>query len=125
MYEHYDGVTSTIEQQPPAMGTPVIPRQRTDRKGGVSAGWLSGSHLARSPAGTFAMVGAAMQAPLAGLPLVLELTHTGFGLMVPMTAATVMGTAVAFYLDGYSIYSARLQSRPPGLRPTQAATNLE
>ncbi len=32
---------STIEQQPPATGTPIIPRQRTDRKGGVLALWLS------------------------------------------------------------------------------------
>lgn len=72
-----------------------------------------------SPSGAFAMVsaaamiGAAMQAPLAGLALVLELTHSGFGLMVPMMAATVTATAVAFYVDGYSIYSARLPSRRP------------
>jgi H+/Cl- antiporter ClcA len=71
-----------------------------------------------SPSGAFAMVGAAamigaaMQAPLAALALVLELTHSGFGLMVPMIAATVTATAVAFYVDGYSIYSARLPSRP-------------
>jgi cytochrome c oxidase subunit I len=32
---------STIEQQPPATGTPIIPRQRSDRKGGVLAGWFS------------------------------------------------------------------------------------
>ena len=56
------------------------------------------------------MIGAAMQAPLSGLALVLELTHSGFGLMVPMMAATVIATAVAFYVDGYSIYSARLQA---------------
>jgi CIC family chloride channel protein len=67
-----------------------------------------------SPVGAFAMVGAAamigasMQAPLAGLALVLELTHRGFGVAVPMIAATVIATAVARYLDGYSIYSARL-----------------
>jgi len=76
---------------------------------------LAWSHLwAGSPTGAFAMVGAsamigaAMQAPLAGLALVLELTRSGFGLMVPMMAATVMATAVARYVDGYSIYSARL-----------------
>ena len=69
-----------------------------------------------SPSGAFAMVGAAamigaaMQAPLSGLALVLELTHSGFGLMVPMMAATVIATAVAFYVDGSSIYSARLQA---------------
>jgi chloride channel protein, CIC family len=80
-----------------------------------------------SPSGAFAMVGAAamigaaMQAPLAGLALVLELTHSGFGLMVPMAAATVIATAVAFYIDGYSIYSARLPSRPAGPRPGTAA----
>ena len=67
-----------------------------------------------SPSGAFAMVGAAamigaaMQAPLSGLALVLELTHSGFGLMVPMIAATGLATLVAFYVDGYSIYSARL-----------------
>ena len=69
-----------------------------------------------SPSGAFAMVGAAamvgasLQAPLSGLALVLELTHSGFGLMVPMTAATVVATLVAFHVDGYSIYSARLSA---------------
>ena len=62
------------------------------------------------------MIGAAMQAPLAGLALVLELTRSGFGLMVPMMAATVIATAVAFYVDGYSIYSARLPAYPDGSR---------
>ena len=67
-----------------------------------------------SPAGAYAMVGAAamigaaMQAPLAGLVLVLELTRSGFQLMVPMIAATAIATAVSRYIDGYSIYSARL-----------------
>ena len=32
---------STVEQQPPATGTPIIPRQRTEHKGGVLALWLS------------------------------------------------------------------------------------
>jgi chloride channel protein, CIC family len=54
------------------------------------------------------MIGAAMQAPLTALALVLELTHNGFHLMVPMMAATLTATAVARHLDGYSIYSARL-----------------
>jgi H+/Cl- antiporter ClcA len=34
------------------------------------------------------MLGAAMQAPLSGLVLALELTHSGFRIMVPMIAAT-------------------------------------
>ncbi len=58
--------------------------------------------------GGAAMIGAAMQAPLAALVLVIELTDTGLGLSIPMIAATVIATAVARYLDGYSIYSARL-----------------
>lgn len=67
-----------------------------------------------SPMGAYALVGAAatigasMQAPLAGLVLMVELTHSGFGIMLPMIAATVLATLVARTLDGYSIYSARL-----------------
>jgi CIC family chloride channel protein len=76
------------------------------------------SHLwPGSPVGVFALVGAAamigasMQAPLAALALVLELTHVGFQIMVPMMAATFIATLVARTLDGYSIYSARLPAR--------------
>ena len=71
-----------------------------------------------SPAGAYAligaaaMLGAAMQAPLAGLILILELTHGGFAIAIPMIAATVTATAVARYIDGYSIYTARLRARP-------------
>ncbi len=71
-----------------------------------------------SPVGAYAMVGAAamigasMQAPLAALALVLELTHSGFQLMAPMIAATVTATAIARHIDGYSIYSARLPAEP-------------
>jgi chloride channel protein, CIC family len=70
-----------------------------------------------SPAGAYALVGAAamlgaaMQAPLAGLALILELSRGGFALLIPMIAATVAATAVARYVDGYSIYSARLRAR--------------
>jgi CIC family chloride channel protein len=73
-----------------------------------------------SPAGAYALVGAAamlgaaMQAPLASLALVLELTHGGFRIMVPALAATVTATIVARYIDGYSIYSARLPPRRGG-----------
>jgi len=67
-----------------------------------------------SPVGAFAMVGAAamigasMQAPLAAIALVLELTHSGISVLVPMMTATAGATALARYVDGYSIYSARL-----------------
>lgn len=73
-----------------------------------------------SPSGAYALVGAAallgaaMQAPLASLALVLELTHNGFGIMVPMLAATVTATMVARYIDGYSMYTARLPPRKGG-----------
>ena len=60
--------------------------------------------------GAAALIGAAMQAPLSALALMLELTHVGFGLMVPMTVAVVLAAAVARRLDGYSIYSARLSA---------------
>jgi H+/Cl- antiporter ClcA len=74
-----------------------------------------------SPLGAFALVGAAamvgavMQAPLVGLVLVLELTHGGFSIMVPMMAATIIATLIGRQIDGYSIYSARLPRRPTDL----------
>jgi H+/Cl- antiporter ClcA len=58
--------------------------------------------------GAAAMIGASMQAPLAGLVLVLELTHAGFSLVIPMMVATVIATLLVRQVDGYSIYSARL-----------------
>jgi CIC family chloride channel protein len=90
--------------------------------GAVFGGFLGlvWSHLwPGSPLGAYAMIGAAamigagMQAPLSALALVLELTHSGFSLMVPMIAATVIATATARYVDGYSIYSARLATPEP------------
>jgi H+/Cl- antiporter ClcA len=63
--------------------------------------------------GAAAMIGAAMQAPLAGLVLVLELTHGGFNISIPMMAATVIATFLVRQVDGYSIYSARLPEREP------------
>ena len=88
--------------------------------GAVLGGFLGGAWSLLwpgSPVGAFAMVGAAamigasMQAPLAALVLVLELTHNGFQIMVPMIAAVVVATAVTRHVDGYSIYSARLSAR--------------
>jgi len=58
--------------------------------------------------GAAAMIGASMQAPLAGLVLVLELTRNGFSLAIPMMAATAIATFLVRQIDGYSIYSARL-----------------
>ncbi len=81
-----------------------------------SLAWPGSPSGAYAMVGAAAMIGAAMQAPLAALALVLELTHSGFGLMVPMMAATVTATTIAFYIDGYSIYSARLPSLSAGWR---------
>lgn len=67
--------------------------------------------------GAAAMIGAGMQAPLAGLALVLELTHSGFSLMVPMVLATVSATAISRWIDGYSIYSSRIGAAPSGSIP--------
>jgi H+/Cl- antiporter ClcA len=69
------------------------------------------------PVGAFAvvaaaaMIGAAMQTPLAALALMIELTRTTDTLIVPMIAATALATVVVRYLDGYSIYSSRLPRR--------------
>jgi chloride channel protein, CIC family len=77
-----------------------------------SLAWPGSPAGAYALAGAAAMLGAAMQAPLAGLVLILELAHGGFALAIPMIAATVTATAVARYIDGYSIYTARLGARP-------------
>ncbi len=97
-----------------AAGGVFTPTLSTGAAFGAFVG-LAWSHLwPGTPVGAYAMVGAAamigsaMQAPLAGMVLVLELTRSGFQLMVPMIAATAIATAVSRYIDGYSIYSARL-----------------
>lgn len=79
-----------------------------------SRAWPGSPVGAYAMVGATAMIGAAMQAPLAALVLVLELTHTGFDLVVPMVLATAAATAVTRYLDGYSIYSARLPAQDVG-----------
>lgn len=85
-----------------------------------AAGGIAFTHIwPGSPVGAFAMIGAAamigagMQAPLAGLLLVLELTHSGLALMAPMIVATMIATAVTRRIDGYSIYSARIAGPGP------------
>jgi H+/Cl- antiporter ClcA len=66
------------------------------------------------PLGTYALVGggaflaAAMQGPLAGTVLVLELTRHVGALMVPTLIAVAEATVVARRLGSQSIYSARL-----------------
>lgn len=65
--------------------------------------------------GGAAMLGAAMQAPLTAVVMILELTDTGIRLAVPMILVTVLATLVGRQLDGYSIYTARLAAHPRSL----------
>jgi CIC family chloride channel protein len=76
-----------------------------------SLAWPGSPPGAYAVVGAAAMLGAAMQAPLTALALMLELTGGGFPVMIPMLAATVTATVVARYVDGYSIYTARLRAR--------------
>jgi H+/Cl- antiporter ClcA len=64
--------------------------------------------------GAGAMLGAALQAPLAALVITLEMTHTTLNLVVPLVIATGLATVTARYVDGYSIYSSRLPRRTSG-----------
>lgn len=76
-----------------------------------SAVWPGSPVGAYALVGAAAMMGAAMQAPLTSLALIVELTSGGYSLLVPMIAATVLATVVARQIDGYSIYSARLRAQ--------------
>ncbi len=67
-----------------------------------------------APLGTYAVIGgaavlaASMQAPLAAIVLMLELTHRAEGLLVPILLAVVGATIVSRRMGAHSIYSARL-----------------
>ena len=106
-----------------ASGGLFTPTLSTGAMLGGAAGIIWSLAWPGSPAGAYALVGAAamlgaaMQAPLAGLALTLELSHGGFSLLIPMIAATVTATVIARKIDGYSIYTARLRAGPdlPGL----------
>jgi chloride channel protein, CIC family len=101
-----------------ASGGLFTPTMSTGAVLGAAAGiawslaWPGSPPGAYAVVGGAAMLGAAMQAPLTGLVIVLELTGGGFDIMIPMIAATVAATVVARHVDGYSIYSARLRARP-------------
>lgn len=103
-----------------ATGGLFTPTLSTGAMLGAMAGILWSHLWPASPVGAFALVGAAatagasMQAPLTGIVLLLELTGGGLPLAVPIMAATLIATAVVRWLDGYSIYSARL---PGGREP--------
>jgi H+/Cl- antiporter ClcA len=100
-----------------AAGGVFTPFLATGAALGACIGLVWGHLWPGSPVGAFALIGAAamigasMQAPLAGLVLVIELSHTGFNLMIPMMTATAIATLIVRQIDGYSIYSARLPRR--------------
>lgn len=107
-------ITTSLTISSGAAGGVFTPFLSTGAMLGAFLGVLWSHLWAGSPTGAYALVGAAamigsaMQAPLTGLVLVLELVHGGFDLLIPMVAATAIATYVVRQIDGYSIYSARL-----------------
>ena len=95
------------------------------------AGTLFSHVWSGPPLGSYALIGggaflaAAMQGPVAGTVLVLELARHFDALMVPTLVAVVEATVVARRLGAASIYSARLAPEP-GLevRATSGAAAL-
>ncbi len=71
-----------------------------------------------APLGSYAVIGggaflaAAMQGPLSGVVLVLELTRNFDSLMAPTLLAVIEATVIARRLGAQSIYSARLRDDP-------------
>ena len=82
-----------------------------------------------APAEAYALVGAAaflaaaQQAPLATVVLLLELTHVGTGLLVPIALAAVLGALVARLVEPRSTSSVGLEGpvTAPTLQPRDAA----
>jgi H+/Cl- antiporter ClcA len=74
--------------------------------------WHGASPASYSLIGGGAFLAAAMQGPLSGLVLVLELTRNFDSLMVPTLIAVTEATIVARVLGAHSIYSARLPTDP-------------
>jgi CIC family chloride channel protein len=71
-----------------------------------------------------AFLAAAMQGPLSGVVLVLELTRNFDSLMAPTLLAVVEATVVARRLGAPSIYSARLRPGPQAAGDTMGATAI-
>jgi H+/Cl- antiporter ClcA len=87
--------------------------------------WHGASSSSYSLIGGGAFLAAAMQGPIAGTVLVVELTGHFNALIVPTVIAVVEATVVARLLGASSIYSARLPEHPETeLRPTASAAAL-
>jgi chloride channel protein, CIC family len=72
--------------------------------------WPGSAPASYALIGGGAFLAAAMQGPLSGIVLVLELTRHSDPLMVPTLIAVVIATVIARRLGAASIYSARLES---------------
>jgi CIC family chloride channel protein len=72
--------------------------------------WPGAPFGAYAVIGGAAVLGAAMQGPLAAVVLLLELTHHADALMVPVLVAVVEATVVTRLLGASSIYSARISA---------------
>ena len=79
---------------------------------GTLAGRAWGTLLPAGPVAGFALIGAAallagaMQSPIASVALVVELTHSGLALLVPIALAAAGATAVSRALVPASLYTA-------------------
>ena len=83
--------------------------------------WAGGPVQAYAVITAAALLGAATQAPLTALVLLLELTGGATEpVVVPMVLATTLATWVVRQVDGYSIYSARLPRRDVTTEPIDA-----
>ena len=78
------------------------------------------------PVGAYAVIGgaaflaAAMQGPLSGVVLMLELTRNFDSLMAPTLLAVTIATVISRRLGAPSIYSARLRPDPDALTARSA-----
>ncbi|HET8976932.1 MAG TPA: chloride channel protein [Solirubrobacteraceae bacterium] len=81
--------------------------------------------------GSYAIIGggaflaAAMQGPLSGLVLVLELTRNFDSLMAPTLVAVIEATVIARRLGAQSIYSARVRTEPEITEAAVAIARLD
>ena len=75
---------------------------------GWAAIWPGAAGGSYAIIGGAAVLAASMQGPVSAVVLILELTHTADGLMVPILLAVAEATIVARVLGAQTIYSARL-----------------
>lgn len=80
---------------------------------GWSVLWPGGDIAAFTMIGATAMLAGTMQSPLAAIALVVELTHSGIDLIVPMALAVTGALVVSRFLEPWSIYTVGGHVRRP------------